>query len=504
MSSQQDFFERLKCESLGGEKTDRLERELRAHLEDAGGNEDCLGDPSTIASIYNRVRAQHSAPEWILEIIFLGFFTLLIQYLVVWLLDGMMGQMCFRCMGGPNNMFTPNPTHPFVSLLSYTMFAAVFGVFFLQLRRVFVLTGRTIYTVIASSVVGLIPAAVHAWSYLQDPLLYHSLFPTDLLVTSFGVILLLGVVAFATRQTRVRFAPSPRLRKILWALLIVYIAATSVAFMIPSPDGGLMDISVPWRPLYLLASLRLLLEQAATTMVTSSLSFLSPPVMWNVLGSVLSLGWIVSVIAIGRGLREKRGVSLAGVAGVLYLSSILSFGAKDQPDVEFSQPVQTISLAIEQRQIPMWSSLHAYLQRLGSPFPIYHTAWDEQQNVFIIDQSAWPFRGDRLAPVSSWTIRPDSPVQIESNETPFSPPDESDEDDDTLESLTNKGFTCDTDEPFPSCFSLSYKNRQIFSHNTRSIVVTTALVSPDEHWVLLTLTMRYSGNEYVYLVDLNP
>lgn len=520
MSGQDEFFDELGKRTVGD--ADRLTSELRAHLEDAGETGlKSLGNPSDIASLFNRVRFEREGPVWILSTILLGAFALVVQLLTVWIISGFLSQVVRRVTDLPMS-FALNPGS-LVQLVIYALaFPWVYAAFWICVKKAFRVTGKTRWTAALAAWLVLFPVGANLLSRLYDPRA-SSEFPIDIVVASLVILFALVSAAWITKR---QATPVPALRRMsapLWIALLAIIVLTSIGFGMRDADGALAaGIGFP-TPLLALIYARDLFETAAGSMLSVFLGFLSPAAMWSLIGVSLTAWWTYGIISAANHIRQKKGVPWAGIVTVVYLTSILSMGAQDVPDVpdvSFRVPVTLVSLRVEQSEIWMWTGLHRYFNRTNNVFPFYHAAWDGARKEFLVEQSAIYGGSDTLVPVGQWYVRPaeraedatitdtgDLSVQpggygIRGPDGRSITPPEPDDDDVTLDELVESGIRCDTDEPFPSCFKFYYGGRELFSQATRSATVSQAIVSDDKHWMLLTLTTRHGGNEHVYLFDL--
>lgn len=519
MSGCDEFFDELEKGTVG--ESDRLAQELRAHLEDSGAKEPrALGTPTQIAALFNRVRFERDWPAWVLSTALLGAFALVIQLLTVWIVSGFLSQAIGRLTRLPM-AFAINPSG-MPELLVYALaFPWIYVAFWRSARQAFRFTGNTKWTSALAAWLVLLPIGANAFSRIYD-LRASDLLPLDIAV--FGILVLTALVssAWIARHRKISVRVPPRIRNALWVVLLALVVLTSVGFGMRDADGALASgLGFP-TALYPLFAARELFESAVGNVVAVFLGFLSPPAMWNLVGITLTAWWVACVLRFGRQIRARTsgGFPFATVVALVYLTSILSAGATDVPDVEFRVPVSSVSLRIERSEIWTWPNLHRYFNRTSNVFPFYHSEWNETRGEFLVEQSSIRSGMDTLLPVAQWHVRAadraDDASITDTGDLLVQPggwgtrgpdgksitPPEPDDDDATLNELEAQGIFCDTDEPFPSCFRLSYGTKEIFSHSTRSVIVTQAIVTPDERWMLLTLTTRHGGNEYVYLVDL--
>lgn len=250
------------------------------------------------------------------------------------------------------------------------------------------------------------------------------------------------------------------------------------------------------------------MEATAISMGENILGFLTPVARWSIFGFLLTawsgLGWIQIIRWVRK--RKERTFPWAGLFAIVYVLFVVYYPPVDFPDdLYFSRAFDEVSYRIERReQMSFGASVNRYFQRTGNRFPLYRIAIDPDTQTFLITQSEiHPFT-DALTLVDQWRLIPGPSAdayRLESTKHALPVTQETAADSATLEELT-KNFTCETDEPFPSCFRLLYQGQEIFSHDSRSVVVADTEISPDGRWLLLLLSMRYSGNEYLYLVDL--
>lgn len=518
MSGEDEFFAELGKRTVGND--DRLMAELRAHLEDAGeAGLKSLGNTSEIATLFNRVRFEREGPVWILSTILLGTFALVVQLLTAWLMIEFWATAGGHVTELPIDEISLSPGQ----LLATTSYALAFPWIYLAFvvcaRRAFTFVGQTRWSIALGSWLVLLPTGANVLSRLLNPMTQRQI---PLYIVNASVLALAFLVAAAWLASRraISFHVPRWARTTFWVALLLAIVLTSIGFGMRDGDGALaIEYGLPLA-LFPLLVVRQLFESAMGSTLAIFLGFLSPPAMWNLIGATLSAWWIYGILSVANRLRRReKGFPWAGVVTMVYLTSILSAGATDVPDVEFHVPVSSVSLRIEQSEIRLWPNLHRYFGRTNNVFPFYHAAWDGKRGEFLVEQSQAKTGMYTLFPVGQWYVRTSGQagdaiirdtgnldVQpggygIRENGTSITPP-EPDDDDTTLDVLAANGIHCDTDEPFPSCFTLSYGTKEIFSHATRSVNVTQAIVTPDRNWMLLTLTTRYGGNEYVYLVDL--
>ena len=518
MSREDEFFDELGKRTVGN--GDRLVAELRAHLEDAGETGlKSLGTASDIAAMFNRVRFERDGPVWILSTILLGAFALVVQLLTVWIISGFLSQAIGRFTKLPMS-FAVNPSGPSQLAIYLIAFPWIYLAFWKCARRAFRVAGGTKWAALLAMWIVLFPLGANLFSRIYDR---HasSQIPFDIVVTSLSLLVVLVAAAWlASRRPVVLRIPNWG-RTTFWIVLLAAIVVTSVGFGMRDGDGALaagFGFPIALLPLIMV---RELFESAIGNMLAIFLGFLSPPAMWNLIGATLSAWWMYGILSVANRLRRReKGFPWAGVVTMVYLTSILSAGATDVPDVEFHAPVSSVSLRIEQSEIRVWTGLQKYFNRSNNVFPFYHAEWNESRGEFLVEQSQFKSRMQTLLPVGQWYVGPTDDVNafairstgdlkvqsggwgIRGPNGISITPQEPDDDDMTLDELAANGIHCDTDEPFPSCFRLSYGKKEIFSHVTRSVTVTQAIVTPDKNWMLLTLTTRYGGNEYVYLVDL--
>lgn len=518
LKKDEDFFQQLEHHTIGGNKTTRFVRELRDHLEDAkeAGIEDPvsqLGNPKENAALYNRIRLERDGFLLVWQGILLGCFSLIVQLIIIWLLSGL-GAASGRFTELPM-FFAVNPDS-FLDILFYaSAFLWVFIAFWVIVAKArhYVGNTRLKYPLIGFLYFG--PILPHLLAYFRLQNEYHVFFPWDFLAISFVVLSVLihssmfGVPIIARMQS----VKWKRWNTLFWIIAILYIGFTTFLFSlkgIPSgiPGESASNLLLAFLGIFL-ATPRFLFEMAVLSMTEIILGFLTPPWRWVMMGYLFMMWSTIGFIGLVRWCqkRKERVFPWAGLLVFVYTTCVFVFGPTDYPDLYFSRAFDEVSHRIEYQQMSFGTSLNRYFHRQRSSFPDYHIRVDPENGSFLIAQSEIHPLTDATTFVGQWRLTPGKQVddyQLESmGQTMMLPKITFDNNDydTTLEALS-KDFTCETDEPFPSCFRLLYQGQEIFSQDSRSVVVADTEISPDGRWLLLLLSMRYSGNEYLYLVDL--